>query len=81
MLNISGANVLRFYRKLEDLNIGVLTFVLAFHIHKTALLRFPYDKKEFFEQVQLYTCNCCIYDLLTVQQLHPDEEGEAAGCC
>jgi len=49
-----GANVLRFYRKLEDLNIGVLTFGLAFHIHKTALLRFPYDKKEFFEQSSNY---------------------------
>ena len=47
----SGSNVLRFLRKLDDLKIGVLTYGLAFHIHRTKILRFPYHKEEFFEQV------------------------------
>ena len=43
--------MLRFLRKLEDLNVGVLTYGLAFHLEQTALLRFPFNKEEFFKQV------------------------------
>ena len=43
--------MLRFLRKLEDLNVGVLTYGLAFHLQQTSLLRFPFNKEEFFEQV------------------------------
>ena len=61
--------MLRFYRKLEDLNIGVLTFGLAFHIQQTSLLRFPYNKEEFFEQVTPYQIELAS-NICPVQQLH-----------
>ena len=47
--------MLRFLRKLEDLNVGVLTYGLAFHLEQTTLLRFPFNKEEFFEQVLAFT--------------------------
>ena len=43
--------MLTFLRKLDDLNVGVLTYGLAFHLEQTTLLRFPFNKEEFFEQV------------------------------
>jgi hypothetical protein len=46
-----GSNVLTFLRKLDDLNVGVLTYGLAFHLEQTTLLRFPFNNEEFFEQV------------------------------
>ena len=46
-----GSNVLTFLRKLDDLNVGVLTYGLAFHLEQTTLLRFPFNKEEFSEQV------------------------------
>jgi len=52
-----GSNVLRFLRKLDDLKIGVLSYGLAFHIQQTSLLRFPFDKEEFFEQSSNYILN------------------------
>ena len=36
---------------MEDLNVGVLTYGLAFHLQQTTLLRLPFNKEEFFEQV------------------------------
>ena len=47
--------MLRFLRKLEDLNVGVLTYDLAFHLEQTTLLRFPFNKEEFFEMVLAFT--------------------------
>merc|ERR1711892_1496204 len=53
-----GSAVLKFLRKLDDLNdLGVLTYGLAFHIQQTSLLRFPFDKEEFFEQSSNYILN------------------------
>ena len=43
--------MLRFLRKLEDKIVGVLTYGLAFHLEQTTLLRFPFNKEEFFEKV------------------------------
>ena len=45
------SDVSKFCKKLEEVNIGVLTYGLAFHTKHTKLLRFPYCKEEFFEKV------------------------------
>ena len=45
------SDVRKFCKKLDEVNIGVLTYGLAFHTNHTKLLRFPYCKEEFFEKV------------------------------
>ena len=45
--------VKKFYKKLEEVNIGVLTYGLAFHSEQTKLLRFPFCKEQFFEKVRV----------------------------
>ena len=45
------SDVSKFCKKLDEVNIGVLTYGLAFHTKHTQLLRFPYCKEEFFEKV------------------------------
>ena len=44
-------DVSKFCKKLDEVNIGVLTYGLAFHTNHTKLLRFPYCKEDFFEKV------------------------------
>ena len=48
--------VKKFYKKLEEVNIGVLTYGLAFHPDQTKLLRFPFCKEQFFEKVTVAVC-------------------------
>ena len=48
-----SSDVSKFCRKLDEVNIGVLTYGLAFHTKHTKLLRFPYCKEDFFEKVTL----------------------------
>ena len=45
------SDVIKFCKKLDEVNIGVLTYGLAFHTNHTKLLRFPYCKEDFFEKV------------------------------
>ena len=45
------SHVSKFCKKLEEVNIGVLTYGLAFHTKHSKLLRFPYCKEDFFEKV------------------------------
>ena len=45
------SDVIKFCKKLDEVNIGVLTYGLAFHTKHTKLLRFPYCKEDFFEKV------------------------------
>jgi len=40
----------KFQRKLDDINFGIITYGLAFHIHKTGVLRYPYHDEQFFEK-------------------------------
>lgn len=49
-----GSQAIKFYKKLEEVNVGVLTYGLAFHINQTKLLRFPYCKEEFYEKSSNY---------------------------
>ena len=46
--------VQRFQRKLEEVNIGIITYGLAFHLHKTSLLRFPFHDEKYFERSSNY---------------------------
>ena len=48
---VSNSDVSKFCKKLDEVNIGVLTYGLAFHTKHTKLLRFPYCKEDFFEKV------------------------------
>ena len=34
-----------------QVNIGIVTYGLAFHTHKTTVLRHPYHDEKYFEQV------------------------------
>ena len=47
-----GSQARQFYRKLEEVNVGILTYGLAFHTEQTKLLRFPYCREEFYEKVR-----------------------------
>jgi len=49
-----SSDVSKFCRKLDEVNIGVLTYGLAFHTKHTKLLRFPYCKEDFFEKSSNY---------------------------
>jgi len=51
---LSNSDVSKFCKKLEEVNIGVLTYGLAFHTKHTKLLRFPYCKEDFFEKSSNY---------------------------
>jgi len=46
-----------FQRKLDQINIGIVTYGLAFHLHKTIVLRHPYHDEEYFEQSSNYILN------------------------
>jgi len=47
----------KFQRKLDDINFGIITYGLAFHIHKTGVLRYPYHDEQFFEKSSNYILN------------------------
>ena len=49
--DLAASQVKKFYKKLEDVNIGVLTYGLAFHTNRSKLLRFPYCNENFYEKV------------------------------
>ena len=49
--DLAASQVKMFYKKLEDVNIGVLTYGLAFHTNRSKLLRFPYCNENFYEKV------------------------------
>ena len=75
-----NVDVSKFCKKLDEVNIGVLTYGLAFHTSHTKLLRFPYCKEDFFEKVIATSAagwerTVCIF-LISVQQLHSDPGGE-----
>ena len=46
--------VIRFQKKLEEVNIGIITYGLAFHPHNTSLLRFPFHDEKYFERSRNY---------------------------
>jgi len=48
------SRAIKFQRKLDDINIGIITYGLAFHIHKTAVLRYPYHDEQFYEKSSHY---------------------------
>lgn len=51
------AKVEGFQRKLDQVNIGIVTYGLAFHLHKTTVLRYPYHDEKYFEQSSNYILN------------------------
>ena len=55
-----SSDVRKFCKKLDEVNIGVLTYGLAFHTNNTKLLRFPYCKEEFFEKVMMMTTSAAV---------------------
>ena len=40
-----------------QVNIGIVTYGLAFHLHKTTILRYPYHDEKYFEQVSAQKCS------------------------
>ena len=52
--DLAASQVKMFYKKLEDVNIGVLTYGLAFHTNRSKLLRFPYCNENFYEKKKLW---------------------------
>ena len=51
----------KFQQKLDDINIGIVTYGLAFHIHKTQVLRYPYHEETYFEKVLSIQFMLCTY--------------------
>ena len=45
-------DVKRFQKRLDEINMGIVTYGLAFHQDKTKVLRFPFCEEEFFEKVK-----------------------------
>ena len=44
--------VARFQRRLEEVSMGMVTAGLAFHPHKSPVLRHPYHDPAYFERVR-----------------------------
>merc|ERR1719286_89822 len=52
-----STRAVKFQQKLDDINFGIITYGLAFHIHKTGVLRYPYHDEQFFEKSSNFILN------------------------
>lgn len=53
-VKLLGDDILQFQNKLEEFNMGGMTYGLAFHTEFTSVLRYPYNRDDFLDKARNY---------------------------